>query len=114
MRQLVQLRAGRSLLGQDGTSITGGKVGMVQQPPATKLAGVQAAVRELHDVELEVLARQYDSWARDATMPRLAGFWQAVAVVLADEQDRRRPGPAPGGWPGPDADRLQAFLQSIE
>jgi hypothetical protein len=47
-------------------------------------------------------------------MPRLAGFWQAVAVVLADEQDRRRPGPAPGGWPGPDADRLRAFLQSIE
>ena len=87
---------------------------MVQQPPATKLAGVQAAVRELHDVELDVLARQYETWARDATMPRLAGFWQAVAVVLADEQDRRRRWREPGSWPGPDADRLRAFLQSIE
>jgi hypothetical protein len=87
---------------------------MIREPHATKLAGVQAAVRELDDVELDVIARQYKAWARDATMPRLSGFWHAIAVVLADEQDRRRPWRDPDGWPGPDADRLRAFLRSIE
>jgi hypothetical protein len=87
---------------------------MIGGTQATRLSGVQAAVRELHDVELDVLARQYTTWAADATMPRLSGFWQAIAVVLADEQDRRRPWRDPDSWPGPEADRLQGFLQSIE
>jgi hypothetical protein len=87
---------------------------MIRETHATKLSGVQAAVRELHDVELDVIARQYETWARDATMPRLSGSWHAIAVVLADEQDRRRPWRDPGSWSGHDADRLQAFLQSIE
>jgi hypothetical protein len=87
---------------------------MIREPHATKLSGVQAAVRELHDVELDVIARQYKIWARDATMPRLSGFWQAIAVVLADEQGRRRRRRYPGSRANPDADRLQAFLESIE
>jgi|RhiMetdeSRZDD1v2_1073273.scaffolds.fasta_scaffold512437_1 hypothetical protein len=87
---------------------------MMRGTQATKLSGIQAAVRELHDVELDVLARQYKTWAADATMPRLSGLWHAIAVVLADEQDRRRPWRDPDSWPGPEADRLQAFLQSIE
>ena len=80
-----------------------------------ELSGIQAAVRELHDVELDVVARQYKTWAADATMPRLSGLWHAIAVTLADEQDRRRrPGRNPDSWAGPEADRLQTFLQSIE